>query len=147
MPFSIADFERIVFFGAIGIAGHLYQLARFIDLEVCQQVQLYANGLFCSNVFIDARKMEAITKKRIYSSAILFFPLSLKTKYYSFCSSPYKLTSRAEDFPRPIYLTATVELQNHPSHSDTKMPYPHLIRSKFSLSPPHRKYFAPLVQA
>ena len=26
--------------GAVGIAGHLYQLVRFIDLEVCQQIQL-----------------------------------------------------------------------------------------------------------
>ena len=26
--------------GAVSIAGHLYQLIRFIDLEVCQQIQL-----------------------------------------------------------------------------------------------------------
>ena len=41
MPFPVADFERIVFFGAVGIAGYLYQLVRLIDLEVCQQVQLF----------------------------------------------------------------------------------------------------------
>ena len=41
VPFPVADFERIVFFGAVGIAGYLYQLVRLIDLEVCQQVQLF----------------------------------------------------------------------------------------------------------
>ena len=40
VPFPVADFERIVFFGAVGIAGYLYQLVRFIDLKVCQQIQL-----------------------------------------------------------------------------------------------------------
>ena len=41
MPFPVADFERIMFFGAVGIAGYLYQLVRFVNLEVCQQVQLF----------------------------------------------------------------------------------------------------------
>jgi len=41
VPFPIADFERIVFFGAVGITGYLYQLVRLVNLEVCQQIQLF----------------------------------------------------------------------------------------------------------
>lgn len=41
VPFPVADFEGIVFFGAVGIAGYPYQLIRLIDLKICQQIQLF----------------------------------------------------------------------------------------------------------
>lgn len=41
MPFSVADFQGVMFFGAVGVAGHSYELVRLIDLEVGQQVQLF----------------------------------------------------------------------------------------------------------
>lgn len=41
VPFPVADSEGIVVSGAVGIAGHLHQLIRLVNLEVCQQVQLF----------------------------------------------------------------------------------------------------------
>ena len=38
MPFTVADFQRVVVFGTIGIVRHLYQLIRLIGLKVGQQV-------------------------------------------------------------------------------------------------------------
>ena len=40
VPFPVADFQRIMLFGAIGIAGHFYELVRLINSKVGQQVQL-----------------------------------------------------------------------------------------------------------
>lgn len=50
MPFSVADFQRVVLAGAVGVARQMHQILRVAKLQVGQQVHLLRRlqGFFCN---------------------------------------------------------------------------------------------------
>ena len=51
MPLSIADFQAVMFTGAIVISGKLHQLSGLIGLQIGQKIYLAGGqNIFCGNI-------------------------------------------------------------------------------------------------
>lgn len=49
VPFSVADFQRVMLAGAVGVARQMHQILRVAELQVRQQIHLLRRlqGFFC----------------------------------------------------------------------------------------------------